>query len=78
MPVFIAQQMTLPRPDDTVSETHRMIVLADDETDARAAFGAVVGPSLQMSVEELPADQAAAVQDQLQPNVVQPYEPTRR
>ncbi len=76
MPVFIAQQMTLPRQDDTVSETHRMIVLADNETDAREAFGKVVGPSLQMSVEELPPDQADAVRNQLQPKVVQPYKPT--
>ncbi len=77
MPVFIAQQMTLPRPDDTVSETHRMIVLADDESEAREAFGAAVGPSLQMNVEELPADQAEAVRSRLQPNVGQPYEPSR-
>ena len=69
--------MTLPPPDDTVSETHLMIVLADDETDAREAFGKVVGPSLQMSIEEQPPDQAAAVQDQLQPKVVQPYKLAR-
>ncbi|MCJ2133403.1 hypothetical protein MKK69_04885 [Methylobacterium sp. J-026] len=77
MPVFIAQQMTLPPPDDTVSDTHLMIVLADDETDAREAFGKVVGPSLQMSVEELPPDQVDAIRSQLQPKVVQPYKPTR-
>ena len=69
--------MTLPRPDDTVSETHRMIVLADNETDAREASGRVVGPSLRMSVEELPPEQAEAIQSQLQAGVVQPYEPTR-
>ncbi|WP_267359107.1 MULTISPECIES: hypothetical protein [unclassified Methylobacterium] len=77
MPIFIAQQMTLPPPNDTVSETHLMIVLADDETDAREAFGKVVGPSLQMSIEELPPDQAEAVQSQLQPKVVQPYKLAR-
>ena len=54
-----------------------MIVLADNETDAREAFGKVVGPSLQMTVEELPPDQAKAVQTQLQPRVVQPYKPDR-
>ncbi|MCJ2048370.1 hypothetical protein [Methylobacterium sp. J-070] len=77
MPVFVAQQMTLPPPDHTVSETHLTIVLADNETDAREAFGKVVGPSLQMTVEELPSDQAKAVQNQLQPRVVQPYKAAR-
>ncbi len=77
MPVFVAQQMTLFPPDDTVSDTHLMVVLADNETDAREAFGKVVGPSLQMSIEELPPDQVEAIQNQLQPKVVQPYKPAR-
>ncbi|WP_375466215.1 hypothetical protein [uncultured Methylobacterium sp.] len=76
MPVFIAQQMSLPDPVDTVSDTHRLIVLADSEAEAREAFETAGGPSLQISIEELPADQAAAVQGELRPNVVQPYAPS--